>query len=295
MSTHYIEEAERLCDTVTIMSHGSAVAVGAPGDLVPSTPAARRSRSTARPRGSPRSRPRRRGAGSARAAPAPASRCSASTAQRQRARRRAPADQPRGRLRPAHRRGDLDGAVRHRPRRAAASAASSGPRSPACSCGRSSTSRSYWRSTTFSSTVEPTLYLLAFGFGFGSLVSQVGGYRLRRLRRHRHGGHRGAVLERLPGHVRDVREVQVPAHVRRDPRRAGRHRGDRHRRGAVDRPRAGSTAACRCSWPSGSASTRPGACCSCPFIAFIAGFGWASFGIAAAGFAKSIENFNYIV
>ena len=35
---------------------------------------------------------------------------------------------------------------------------------------------SYWRSTTFSSTVEPTLYLLAFGFGFGSLVSRVNGY-----------------------------------------------------------------------------------------------------------------------
>ena len=35
---------------------------------------------------------------------------------------------------------------------------------------------SYWRSATFSSTVEPTIYLLAFGFGFGSLVSKVGGY-----------------------------------------------------------------------------------------------------------------------
>ena len=34
---------------------------------------------------------------------------------------------------------------------------------------------SFWRSTTFSSTVEPTIYLLAFGFGFGSLVSTVGG------------------------------------------------------------------------------------------------------------------------
>jgi lipooligosaccharide transport system ATP-binding protein len=34
MSTHYIEEAERLCDTVTIVSHGSAVALGAPADLV---------------------------------------------------------------------------------------------------------------------------------------------------------------------------------------------------------------------------------------------------------------------
>jgi lipooligosaccharide transport system ATP-binding protein len=34
MSTHYIEEAERLCDTVTIMSHGKAVAVGAPAVLI---------------------------------------------------------------------------------------------------------------------------------------------------------------------------------------------------------------------------------------------------------------------
>jgi lipooligosaccharide transport system permease protein len=35
---------------------------------------------------------------------------------------------------------------------------------------------SFWRSSTFSSTVEPTIYLLAFGFGFGSLVSTVAGY-----------------------------------------------------------------------------------------------------------------------
>jgi lipooligosaccharide transport system ATP-binding protein len=34
MSTHYIEEAERLCDTVTIVSHGKAVAVGAPQQLI---------------------------------------------------------------------------------------------------------------------------------------------------------------------------------------------------------------------------------------------------------------------
>ena len=34
MSTHYIEEAARLADTVTIMSHGSAVATGKPSELV---------------------------------------------------------------------------------------------------------------------------------------------------------------------------------------------------------------------------------------------------------------------
>jgi lipooligosaccharide transport system ATP-binding protein len=34
MSTHYIEEAQRLADTVMIMSHGRAVAAGPPSDLV---------------------------------------------------------------------------------------------------------------------------------------------------------------------------------------------------------------------------------------------------------------------
>jgi lipooligosaccharide transport system permease protein len=34
----------------------------------------------------------------------------------------------------------------------------------------------FWRSSTFSSTVDPTIYLVAFGFGFGSLVSTVAGY-----------------------------------------------------------------------------------------------------------------------
>ena len=34
MSTHYIEEAERLCDEVTIMSHGKSVAVGPPRKLI---------------------------------------------------------------------------------------------------------------------------------------------------------------------------------------------------------------------------------------------------------------------
>jgi lipooligosaccharide transport system permease protein len=34
----------------------------------------------------------------------------------------------------------------------------------------------FWRSSSFSSVVDPTVYLLAFGFGFGSLVSTVAGY-----------------------------------------------------------------------------------------------------------------------
>jgi lipooligosaccharide transport system ATP-binding protein len=34
MSTHYIDEAERLCDRVTIVSHGTAVAEGTPRELI---------------------------------------------------------------------------------------------------------------------------------------------------------------------------------------------------------------------------------------------------------------------
>ncbi len=75
MSTHYIEEAQRLADTVTIMSHGKAVAIGPPSRARRrSTPAARCSRSTARPRAWPRSRRRRSASACARGAPARASR-----------------------------------------------------------------------------------------------------------------------------------------------------------------------------------------------------------------------------
>jgi hypothetical protein len=70
---------------------------------------------------------------------------------------------------------------------------------------------SYWKSTTFSSTVEPTIYLLAFGFVFGSLVSAVAGYSYVDFVGTGHRCDRGPVLERVPGHVRDVREEQVPA------------------------------------------------------------------------------------
>ncbi len=35
----------------------------------------------------------------------------------------------------------------------------------------------FWRASTFSAIVQPIVYLLAFGFGFGSLVDKVGGVR----------------------------------------------------------------------------------------------------------------------
>jgi lipooligosaccharide transport system permease protein len=35
--------------------------------------------------------------------------------------------------------------------------------------------RTFWRASTFSAIVQPLVYLLAFGFGFGALVDEVGG------------------------------------------------------------------------------------------------------------------------
>ena len=104
MSTHYIEEAERLADSVTIMSHGRVVAAGPPELLVrehagaeavevygPPARLAEVEADGARRR--PRDAPHRHvGRGTRR--------------QRRRAGRRAPAGQPRGRVRAADRGGD---------------------------------------------------------------------------------------------------------------------------------------------------------------------------------------------
>ena len=155
---------------------------------------------------------------------------------------------------------------------------------------------SYWKSSTFSSTVEPTIYLLAFGFGFGSLVSHDRRLRLRRVRRHGHGRDRGAVLERVPGDVRDVRQVPVPAHLRRDPRRARRHRGARDRGGALDRD-ARERLRLRADARRDGLRARPvvGDARRAADRVDRPGFGWACFGISVAGFSKSFENFNYVV
>ena len=234
MSTHYIEEAQRLADTVLIMSHGKAVAAGPPAELVLEHagrevlevygPPARLAEVEAEA-GAAGLRTRRTGTS--------VSILGVDGRQRVRDRGRAPAGEPRGRLRPAHRRGD----------RLMAAAATPTPRlrrleRPAITgvlVREVVNFSSYWRSATFSSTVEPTIYLLAFGFGFGVARQHGRRLRLRRVRRHRHGRDRGALLERVPGDVRDVRQVPVPAHVRRDPGGARRHRGARHRRGALDR------------------------------------------------------------
>jgi ABC-type Fe3+/spermidine/putrescine transport system ATPase subunit len=87
--------------------------------------------------------------------------------QRQRTPGRAAPDEPRGRLRPADRRGNR---MKERIGRLER------PAILGVLVREIINFSSFWRSSTFSATVEPTVYLLAFGFGFGSLVSKVGGY-----------------------------------------------------------------------------------------------------------------------
>jgi lipooligosaccharide transport system permease protein len=154
---------------------------------------------------------------------------------------------------------------------------------------------SYWRSSTFSSTVEPTIYLLAFGFGFGSLVSRIGGYRY--VEFVGTGTVATAVLfsSAFPGMFGtfvkykyqrtyeailaapvDTEEL-VTAEALWIATRAGVY-------GCV--PMLVALAF--------GLDPAPGMLVV-PLIGFVAGFGWACFGISVAGFASSFENFNYIV
>ena len=143
---------------------------------------------------------------------------------------------------------------------------------------------SYWRSSTFSSTVEPTIYLLAFGFGFGSLVSTVAGYDY--VEFVGTGTVATAVLfsSVFPAmfgtfvkyQFQHTYDAILAAPVDTEELVTGRGAVDRGARRRLRLRR-------RCSSPSSSAWTRAGACCSCPFIAFLAGFGWASFGIFDRG------------
>ena len=72
MSTHYIEEAQRLADTVMIMSHGTAVAAGPPAELVAEHAGRQAVEVYGGPAASRRSRPTRSRRASAPAGPAPA-------------------------------------------------------------------------------------------------------------------------------------------------------------------------------------------------------------------------------
>jgi len=154
--------------------------------------------------------------------------------------------------------------------------------------------RRYWRSTTFSSVVEPTIFLLAFGFGFGALVSQVAG--LSYIEFVGTGVVATAVLfssvfpglfttfvkrryqrtyEALLAAPIDVEEL-VTAEVLWLAMRAGVY----------------GVAPLLVAMAFGL-DPSPGMLLV-PFIGFLTGFGFAAFGVTIAALAKSIDNFNYV-
>jgi lipooligosaccharide transport system permease protein len=154
---------------------------------------------------------------------------------------------------------------------------------------------SYWRSSTFSSTVEPTIYLLAFGFGFGSIVSTIGGYDY--VEFVGTGTVATAVLfsSAFPG--------MFGTFVKYSFQRTY----DAILAAPVDTEELVSAESIWIATRAGVYGCVPmivaiffgldpsWGMLAVPFIAWFAGFGWANFGIAIAGFAKSFENFNYVV
>ena len=154
---------------------------------------------------------------------------------------------------------------------------------------------SFWRSSVFSSTVEPTIYLLAFGFGFGSLVSTVAGYDYIDF------VGTGIVATTV------LFSGAFPAMYSTFVKYEFQHTYDAILAAPVDTEELVTAEALWISARTGVYGCVPMLVAivfgldpawgmfAVTFINWISGYGWANFGIATAGFAKSIENFNYIV
>jgi lipooligosaccharide transport system permease protein len=153
---------------------------------------------------------------------------------------------------------------------------------------------SFWRSTTFSSTVEPTIYLLAFGFGFGALVSRVNG--LSYVEFVGTGTVATAVL------FSSVFPSMFGTFVKYQFQRTY----DAILAAPVDTEELVTGEALWIATRAGTYGCMPlvvamvfgldpsWGMLTVPVIAFLAGFGWASFGILIAAVMKSIDNFSYV-
>jgi lipooligosaccharide transport system permease protein len=154
---------------------------------------------------------------------------------------------------------------------------------------------SYWKSSTFSSTVEPTIYLLAFGFGFGSLVSTIGGYSYVEF------VGTGTVATAV------LFSSAFPAMFGTFVKYQFQRTYDAILAAPVDVEELVSAEALWIATRAGVYGCVPmlvamvfgldpsWGMLAVPFIGWLAGFGWACFGISIAGFSKSFENFNYVV
>ena len=154
--------------------------------------------------------------------------------------------------------------------------------------------RRYWKATTFSSIVEPTIYLLAFGFGFGALVSTVNGVD--------YVQYVGTGVVASAALFSSVFPGMFNTFVRREFQRTY----DAILAAPVD---VEELVTAEVLW----ISCRAGVYCMAPLlvaiafrldpstgivlvplIGFVTGWGFASFGVTVSAVAKSIDNFNYV-
>ena len=152
----------------------------------------------------------------------------------------------------------------------------------------------YWKATTFSSIVEPTIYLVAFGFGFGALISEVGGIDYLQ--------YVGTGVVASAALFSSVFPGMFNTFVRREFQRTY----DAMLAAPVD---VEELVTAEVLW----ISTRAGVYCMSPLlvailfgldpspgivlvplVGFTTGFGFASFGVLISAIAKSIDNFNYV-
>jgi lipooligosaccharide transport system permease protein len=154
---------------------------------------------------------------------------------------------------------------------------------------------SFWRSATFSATVEPTIYLLAFGFGFGSLVSTVGGYDYVQF------VGTGTVATAV------LFSSAFPAMFGTFVKYKFQRTYDAILAAPVDTEELVTAEALWIATRAGTYGCAPmlvamvfGLAPSwgmllVPLFGFLAGFGWAGFGVAVAAKMKSIDNFSYVI
>jgi lipooligosaccharide transport system permease protein len=152
----------------------------------------------------------------------------------------------------------------------------------------------YWKATTFSSIVQPTIYLLAFGLGFGSLVSHIG--HLKYVQYVGTGVVATAVLfsSAFPGMFNTFVRWQFQRTY------------DAMLAAPVDAEELITAEVLWISVRAGVYGLAPLLVALAfglqaevgmllvPLIGFVTGFGFASFGVTVAAVAKTIDNFNYI-
>jgi lipooligosaccharide transport system permease protein len=153
---------------------------------------------------------------------------------------------------------------------------------------------SFWKSSAFSSTVQPTIYLLAFGFGFGSIVSKIGGYDYVEFVA------TGTVATGV------LFSSVFPAMFGTFVKYQFQRTYDAILAAPVDTEELATAEALWIAARSGVFGSFPMAVglvfgldpawgmLTVPFIGFLAGFGWGACGIMIAGIVKSIDGFSYV-